>query len=80
MAKQQFSDIRFQLRKSNSQAGVATLGLGAILRYTNVSHNVPQDYSNTFIGGQANFNFNQIGVGKFVPFVGVSFRSLFFKC
>ncbi|MBS1517450.1 MAG: hypothetical protein JSS91_05125 [Bacteroidetes bacterium] len=51
--------------------GVATLGLGAMLRYSNVSRNVPQDYSNTFIGGQANFNFNQIGTGKFVPFVGL---------
>ena len=52
-------------------AGVATLGLGAIVRYSNVTRDVPQDFSNTFIGGQANFNFNQIGVGKFVPFVGL---------
>ncbi|MEZ4689264.1 MAG: hypothetical protein R3A12_03425 [Ignavibacteria bacterium] len=36
-----------------------------------VTKNVPKDYSNTFIGGQANFNFNQIGTGQFVPFVGL---------
>lgn len=63
--------LGFNYENQITTAGVATFGLGAILRYSNVSHNVPKDYSNTFIGGQANFNFNQIGTGKFVPFVGL---------
>jgi len=42
-----------------------------LLRYSNVSKNKSKSYSNVFIGGQANFNFNQISDGKFVPFAGV---------
>jgi len=53
---------------------VATLGLGAILRYTswkdNNYHKDYYDYSFVTIGAQLNVNFNQIGTGKFVPFIG----------
>lgn len=63
--------LGFNYENQIVKAGVTTFGLGAMVRYSNVTKNVPQDYSNTFIGGQANFNFNQIGDGKFVPFVGL---------
>jgi hypothetical protein len=53
---------------------VASLGLGAVLRYTTWRDNFPysdyNDYNYLTIGGQVNVNFNDIGEGKFVPFVG----------
>ena len=52
-------------------AGITTLGVGGLLRYSSVSKNESKSYSNVFIGGQGNFNFNQISDGKFVPFAGV---------
>ena len=52
----------------------ATLGLGGVLRYTSWRDNFPapdyNSYNYTTIGVQTNFNFNNIGEGKFVPFVG----------
>lgn len=58
-----------------SQAGVGTLGLGAMFRYysfTNTYGNGDsRRYSFSSVGGQLNYNFNQIGDGKFVPFVGI---------
>ncbi|RPI13864.1 MAG: hypothetical protein EHM58_17665 [Ignavibacteriae bacterium] len=53
-----------------TQAGIVTIGLGALLRYSNYPNNFER-FSNTFIGGQVNFNFNQIESGKFVPFAGL---------
>lgn len=54
-----------------TQAGIGTIGIGAVLRYSNFTNDYPERFSNTFIGGQANFNFNQITSGKFVPFAGL---------
>lgn len=58
-----------------SQAGVGALGLGAMFRhysYTNTYGNGDsRRYSFSSVGGQLNYNFNQIGDGKFVPFVGI---------
>jgi hypothetical protein len=62
--------LGFNYENQIVKTGVATFGLGALLRYSNVTKNSPS-YSNVFIGGQANFNFNQIGTGQFVPFVGL---------
>jgi hypothetical protein len=54
---------------------VAALSLGGVLRYTTFKENYPNedylDYNYTTIGMQSNVNFNQIGDGKFVPFVGL---------
>lgn len=51
----------------------ATLGLGGIMRYSSFRDGPPfyyYDYSYFTIGAQSNVNFNNIGSGKFVPFVG----------
>lgn len=57
------------------QAGIGTIGVGGIFRYytfTNVFRNGDsRRYSFTSFGAQGNYNFNQIGDGKFVPFVGM---------
>ncbi len=57
-----------------SLGDVAVLGLGGVLRYTSWKDNYPYaDYNNynyLTLGVQANFNFNNIGEGKFVPFAG----------
>jgi hypothetical protein len=58
-----------------TQAGVGTLGLGGLARIYSYS----QGYSNgdswkytfTSLGFQANYNFNQISDGSFVPFIGL---------
>jgi hypothetical protein len=60
----------FNYENQITQAGVGTIGLGALLRYSNFPNN-QERYSNTFIGGQGNYNFNQIASGKFVPFLGI---------
>jgi len=53
---------------------VATLSLGGIIRLTTFKDNYPSsnyyDYRYTTFGLQSNLNFNLIGDGKFVPFVG----------
>lgn len=57
------------------QAGSGTIGIGGIFRYyayTNTYGNGDtRRYSFTSFGFQANYNFNQIGDGKFVPYVGL---------
>jgi len=58
-----------------SLGDVALLGLGAVLRYTSWKDNFPYSdyysYNYLTIGGQLNANFNNIGDGKFVPFIGL---------
>lgn len=61
----------FNFENEISQAGPGTFGLGAILRFSNYTLDEREKFSNLFAGGQANFNFNQIESGKFVPFVGL---------
>jgi hypothetical protein len=61
----------FNYENQVTQAGIGTIGLGAVLRYSSFADNEFERFSNTFIGGQANYNFNQIGSGTFVPFVGL---------
>jgi hypothetical protein len=61
----------FNYENQVTQAGIGTIGLGVLLRYSNFNNNRPYKYSNTFIGGQGNYNFNQVGNGTFVPFLGV---------
>ena len=60
----------FNYENQITQAGIGSIGLGALLRYSNFT-NSAEKFSNIFIGGQANYNFNQIESGKFVPFLGV---------
>ncbi len=59
-----------------SQLGdVATISLGGVFRYTSFKNNYPDQnyyqYDYITFGLQSNLNFNQIGNGKFVPFVGL---------
>jgi hypothetical protein len=58
-----------------TQAGIGTISLGGIFRYYSYSFNYSngdsRKYSFTSFGVQSNYNFNQIGDGKFVPFVGL---------
>jgi hypothetical protein len=58
-----------------SQAGIGTLGVGGIFRfYSFTDHYGNGDsrrYSFTSFGAQLNYNFNQIGDGKFVPYLGL---------
>lgn len=57
-----------------SQAGIGTVGLGGIFRHYsyNFAYNNGDSrrYSFSSIGFQTNYNFNQIGNGRFVPFLG----------
>ncbi|MFI5211434.1 MAG: hypothetical protein ACHQIH_01010 [Ignavibacteria bacterium] len=57
------------------QAGSGTIGIGGIFRYyTYTNHYENGDswrYAFTSLGFQANYNFNEIGDGKFVPYVGL---------
>lgn len=61
----------FNFENQITQAGIGTIGLGGLMRYSNFQNNDRERFSNTFLGGQANYNFNQIADGKFVPFMGV---------
>lgn len=58
-----------------TQAGIGTISLGGIFRYYSYSYNYSngdsRKYSFTSFGAQTNYNFNQIGDGKFVPFAGL---------
>lgn len=58
-----------------TQAGVGTLGLGGIFRYYTFTNHYgngdSRKYSFSSVGAQLNYNFNQIGDGSFVPFVGL---------
>jgi hypothetical protein len=57
------------------QEGIGTISLGGIFRYTSFRDDYPFDayFDNTYVtfGVQSNYNFNQIGDGKFVPFAGL---------
>jgi hypothetical protein len=58
--------------KQLGETGV--LGVGGIFRYTGWKDENPYwewSYSYITFGAQANLNFNKIGDGKFVPFVGL---------
>jgi hypothetical protein len=58
-----------------SQAGIGTFGLGGLFRYYTYGvtyfNGDSRRYNFSSFGLQANYNFNQIGDGKFVPFVGL---------
>ncbi len=59
-----------------SQLGdVATISLGGVFRYSTFKNFYPDQnyYNDSYItfGLQSNLNFNRIGEGKFVPFVGL---------
>ena len=63
-----------------TQAGIGTIGLGGVFRYTYYRYNYPYeyppynpnyDYNYYTFGLQCNYNFNEIGSGKFVPFLGL---------
>jgi hypothetical protein len=57
-----------------TQAGVGTFALGGIFKYYTFSvaysNGDSRRYSFSTFGVQGNYNFNQIGDGKFVPFLG----------
>jgi hypothetical protein len=57
------------------QAGIGTIGVGGLFRYysfTNIYGNGDsRRYAFTSFGFQTNYNFNQIGEGKFVPYFGL---------
>ena len=61
----------FNYENEVTQAGIGTIGVGALLRYSNYPNDRLERFSNIFLGGQANYNFNQIASGKFVPFLGI---------
>jgi hypothetical protein len=58
-----------------SQAGVGTFGLGGIFRYytfgVTYSNGDSRRYTFSSFGVQGNYNFNQIGDGRFVPYLGL---------
>lgn len=61
---------------------VATLGVGGVLRYSSFKQGPSYgyyDYSYLTLGVQANINFNSIGNGRFVPFVGAVLGYNFIK-
>jgi len=62
--------LGFNYENEITQAGIGTIGIGALLRYSNFT-NDNEKFSNVFVGGQANYNFNEIENGKFVPFLGL---------
>lgn len=56
------------------QAGIGNFAAGALLRFWQFSEKFGTysfDITSIAFGGQINYNFNQIGTGKFVPFVGL---------
>lgn len=57
------------------QAGIGTIGIGGVFRFYSYSFNYSngdsRKYTFSSIGFQSNYNFNQIGEGKFVPFAGL---------
>lgn len=58
------------------QSGVGLFSAGAMTRYWSATEELTDksgkfDYTNVAVAGQLNFHFNQIGTGKFVPFVGM---------
>jgi len=61
----------FNYENEITQTGIVAIGLGALARFSSYSGNHDERFSNIFLGGQLNFNFNQIESGKFVPFLGI---------
>jgi hypothetical protein len=65
-----------------SQVEIGTIGLGGIFRFYSYGVDYPNGdswkYSFVTFGFQANYNFNQIGNGSFVPFFGLvlGYRSI----
>jgi hypothetical protein len=58
------------------QSGVGLFSVGAMSRYWTASEELSDksgkfEYTNFAVAGQMNYNFNQIGKGTFVPFVGL---------
>jgi hypothetical protein len=58
------------------QSGVGILAVGGMGRYWNFSEKIIDntaqiEYTNLAVGSQLNYNFNQIGKGTFIPFVGI---------
>jgi hypothetical protein len=55
--------------------GSGTIGLGGLFRYYSYTNDYPngdsRKYTFTSFGFQANYNFTQIGDGKFVPYLGL---------
>ena len=58
-----------------TQVGIGTLSLGGVFRYYSFtvlySNGDSRRVTFTTFGVQSNYNFNEIGNGKFVPFVGL---------
>jgi hypothetical protein len=54
-----------------SQAGIGIFSIGGIFRYWRFSDDNGWEYTNVDFGFQANYNFNKIGNGTFVPYVGL---------
>jgi len=58
-----------------SQAGIGTIGLGGIFKYytygVTYGNGDSRRYNFSSFGLQANYNFNQVGDGKFVPLFGL---------
>lgn len=58
-----------------AQLGIGTISLGGVFRYTTFRNNFPfnnyWNYNFYTIGLQSNYNFNEIGDGRFVPFAGL---------
>ena len=61
----------FNYENEITQTGIVAIGLGALARFSSYSGNHDERFSNVFVGGQANYNFNEIESGKFVPFLGI---------
>ena len=74
-AKQNVPTFGISYENQITQAGIGTIGLGGVFRFYTYSFNYSNGdswkYSFASLGFQANYNFNQIGDGKFVPFVGL---------
>lgn len=58
-----------------TQVGIGTVSLGGVFRYYSYTvvygNGDSRKYTFTSLGVQSNYNFNQIGDGKFVPFAGL---------
>lgn len=57
------------------QKGIGIIGLGAIMRFWSYNEEysfAEVTYKNTFIGLQANYNLNKLGIGNFVPLAGLA--------
>ena len=75
-AKPNVPTFGFNYEYQISQLGEAgTISIGGVLRYTTFKDTYPfddyYDYNYVTLGMQSNLNFNKIGDGKFVPFVGL---------